>query len=194
MEIVVEPSPEAPQSQHTILISLFSQKAPLSSRNFLNYVEDHFYDGTIFHRMIPHFMIQGGGFSPGMKVKQGRSPISNEASNNRQNTEGTIAMARTMEIDSATSQFFINLQDNPFLNHRDDTNQGYGYAVFGQIVSGLDWLEKLQELPTHQVHSYADVPLRQVIIKRARVLSGKEKQQALVSLAETQGTHSKANH
>ncbi len=183
MEIVVEPDANTPQSQQALLITLFAQKAPLTSRNFLNYVQDHFYDGSIFHRMIPNFMIQGGGYTPSMQEKTTRPAISNEASQQLKNLKGTLAMARNMEVDSATSQFFINFQDNAFLDHRDDSSQGFGYAVFGQVIDGLDKLTELQSLPTHQVGPYADVPSRQILIKRIYVLSGEEKTKALAKIA-----------
>ena len=189
MDIVVEPASNAPQTQARILISLHPQEAPISTRNFLNYVEDHYYDGTIFHRMIPNFMIQGGGFTPGMKQKASSAPISNEASAKIPNIKGSIAMARSMEIDSATSQFFINFRDNHFLDHIDETGQGFGYAVFGQIVSGLTWLENLQQLATHQVEQYGDVPSRQIIIKRVHTLTGDEKKKAIASIASTPSMH-----
>ena len=189
MDMVVEPASNAPQTQARVLISLHPQKAPISTRNFLNYVEDHYYDGTIFHRMIPNFMIQGGGFTPGMKQKASTAPISNEASAKTPNIEGSIAMARTMEIDSATSQLFINFHDNHFLDHIDDTGQGFGYAVFGQIVSGLTWIEDLQQLSTHQVGQFSDVPTRQIIIKKVHTLTGDEKKKAIASLTSKPSTH-----
>ena len=183
MDIVVEPGPNTSQQQGTVLIALDVKKAPISCRNFLNYVEDHFYDGLIFHRMIADFMIQGGGYGPGMKEKVAKVAIINEATKDLKNIRGSIAMARTMEVDSATSQFFINFKDNGFLDHVDDSAQGYGYAVFGQVVSGLEWLESLQQLSTHRVSGFADVPARQILIKHVKILRGKAKQAALTSLA-----------
>ena len=180
MDIVVEPGPGAEQQQGQLLIALDVNHAPITTRNFLNYVEDHFYDGIIFHRLIADFMIQGGGFSPGMKSKTGKAPIINEATADLKNEHGTIAMARTMEVDSASSQFFINFKDNAFLDHQDSSAQGYGYAVFGRVVSGLDWLDSLQKMSTHHAGDYSDVPVRQIVIKRVRLLSGEARQQAVI--------------
>jgi cyclophilin family peptidyl-prolyl cis-trans isomerase len=179
MDIVIEPGPGEAQQQGQLLIALDAKRAPITCRNFLNYVEDHFYDGMIFHRLIADFMIQGGGFTPGMKAKSGKPAIPNEATADLKNVHGTIAMARTMEVDSASSQFFINFKDNGFLDHRDDTAQGYGYAAFGRVIAGIDWLDSLQKMPTRQVGDYADVPTRQIIIKRVRLLTGEARQQAL---------------
>ena len=158
-----------------VLVALASKEAPKTTRNFLNYVQAKFYDDTIFHRMIPQFMIQGGGFNGAMSEKKANAPIENEANAKLENRKGTIAMARTMDVNSATSQFFINFTDNAFLNHRDDSAEGFGYAVFGQVIDGMPWLEKLQSIATTTIKGYSDVPVNQVKIKRAFVLSSEEK-------------------
>ena len=128
-------------------------------KNFLQYVDDGFYNGTIFHRVIKGFMVQGGGFTTEMKQKQTRPPVKNEAGNGLKNDRGTLAMARTMVVDSATSQFFINHADNAHLNHRDETPRGFGYAVFGRVVEGLEVLDKIGAVKTGQVKGFRDVPL-----------------------------------
>lgn len=201
IDVVVEPGKSNRQIQGQVVIELDPKHAPITCRNFLNYVEDHFYDGTIFHRLIPGFMIQGGGFEMGMKEKETKESIPNEAANGLENLRGTIAMARTMEVDSATSQFFINYVDNHFLDHRDDGDQGYGYAVFGHVVAGMDFLDKLAKMPREQVGNYADVPVRQLIIKRAKVISQEEWQatQAVSALkrpdpGNSRNTHDKNNN
>jgi cyclophilin family peptidyl-prolyl cis-trans isomerase len=158
-------------SMGTIKIELDSQKAPLTVANFLVYVNDKFYDGTIFHRVIPNFMIQGGGFDEGMQQKPTKPPIKNEAGNGLENRRGTIAMARTGVVDSATAQFFINVKDNDFLNHRDDSPQGFGYAVFGKVVEGMDVVDKIKGVKTGSKGGHQDVPLEPVIIKSVRVQS-----------------------
>ncbi len=148
-----------------IIIELYPDKAPVSVENFLKYVDDGFYKGTIFHRVIKDFVIQGGGFTQEMVQKPTRSPIKNEASNGLKNDRGTIAMARTTVIDSATSQFYINLKNNDFLNHRDNSPQGFGYAVFGKVVEGMDVVDKIGSVPTGIKAGMPDVPLTPVIIK-----------------------------
>ena len=150
----------------TVELELFPDKAPVTVKNFLNYVNSGFYNGTIFHRVIPGFMIQGGGFEPGMRLKPTRTPIRNEAGNGLRNSVGTIAMARTSDPNSATSQFFINTADNPFLDHRDDTAEGWGYAVFGKVVKGMGVVRKIEAVPTGTRGPFADVPLRDVVIKK----------------------------
>lgn len=152
-------------NQGTIEIELFEKQAPLSVKNFLQYVDDGFYNGTIFHRVIPAFMIQGGGFTETMEQKKVRPPIKNEASAELPNLKGTIAMARTNVVDSATAQFFINVKDNAFLNHRDNTPNGFGYAVFGKVVSGMDVAEKIEHVPTTTKSGYQDVPVKSVVIE-----------------------------
>ena len=131
-----------------IKIELNHEKAPKTAANFEQYVKDGFYDGVIFHRVIDNFMIQGGGFEPGMKQKQTKDPIENEADNGLTNDEGTIAMARTMDPHSASAQFFINVSDNGFLNHTGKTSQGWGYAVFGKVVEGMDVVNRIKAVKT----------------------------------------------
>lgn len=152
-----------------IEITLNAEKAPITVENFLKYVDDKFFDGTIFHRVIDGFMIQGGGMLPDMKEKdKGYKPIKNEAKNGLQNKRGTIAMARTNVVDSATSQFFINVKDNAFLNHVNDAN--YGYAVFGEVTKGIDVVDKIKGVATGFKGMHQDVPVEPVhivSIKRA---------------------------
>lgn len=149
-----------------MVIELDRKHAPLTVENFLGYVREGFYDGTIFHRVIPGFMIQGGGFEPGMKMKTTRAPIRNEAGNGLKNLRGTIAMARTSVVESATCQFFINVKDNPFLDHRSETPQGFGYAVFGKVVAGMEVAEKIEKVPTGARGPHRDVPIEDVVILR----------------------------
>jgi len=143
--------------------------APLSAENFLRYVDDGFYDGTIFHRVIPGFMVQGGGFDAGMEHKAGRAPIRNEAQNGLKNLRGTLAMARTNDLHSATSQFFVNLVDNDFLDHRAGN---FGYAVFGRVVGGIDVIDRIAKVKTGRKHGHDDVPAENVLIKTARRTGG----------------------
>ncbi|MBX3024489.1 peptidyl-prolyl cis-trans isomerase [bacterium] len=152
-------------SMGTIKIELDREKAPVSTENFIAYVNDKFYDGTIFHRVIPDFMIQGGGFDKEMNQKTTKAPIKNEAGNGRKNTKGTVAMARTSDPNSATAQFFINTKDNAFLDHRDDSVQGYGYAVFGTVVDGMDVVEKISAVPTTTKLPHQNVPVTPVVIE-----------------------------
>jgi peptidyl-prolyl cis-trans isomerase B (cyclophilin B) len=154
-----------------IRIELDSAKAPITTRNFLDYVEEGFYDGLIFHRVIPGFMIQGGGFDPQMKQKKTRAPIKNEAGNGLKNETGSIAMARTNVVDSATAQFFINVKDNDFLNHRNTSAEGFGYAVFGRVVAGLDVVQKIEKVRTGERAGHQDVPVDAVVINSATVAS-----------------------
>ncbi len=156
-------------SMGDILVELYPDKAPITVKNFLDYVNDGFYDNTIFHRVIDGFMIQGGGFEPGMVQKPTKAPIKNEANNGLSNLRGTIAMARTQVIDSATSQFFINLKDNTFLDHKDDSMQGYGYCVFGKVIKGMDVVDKIAKVQTHSVGYYQDVPVKDVVIEKVEV-------------------------
>ena len=153
-----------------ITLELFADKAPETVANFEQYVKDGHYDGTIFHRVISNFMIQGGGFEPGMKQKATRATIKNEANNGLSNKIGTIAMARTMEPHSASAQFFINVADNSFLNHSAPTIQGWGYAVFGQVVDGLDVVMKIKDVATTMKGGHQDVPVDDVIIEKAEVV------------------------
>ncbi|GFE57016.1 peptidylprolyl isomerase [Geobacter sp. AOG1] len=148
-----------------VKIELFQKEAPISVKNFLSYVNSGFYNGTIFHRVIPNFMIQGGGFTPEITMKKPNDPIKNEADNGLKNQRGTLAMARTMVVDSASSQFFINVKDNGFLNHRDKTMQGYGYAVFGKVIDGMDVVDKIAAVQTGVQKGFQDVPTVPVVIK-----------------------------
>jgi cyclophilin family peptidyl-prolyl cis-trans isomerase len=157
-------------SQGDVKIELDKAKAPITVENFLVYVNTKFYDGTIFHRVIPAFMIQGGGFDKDMNQKKTNAPIKNEAGNGLKNVSGTIAMARTGDPNSATAQFFINTKDNPFLDHRNDTAQGYGYAVFGKVVDGMDVVKKIEQVQTTTRAPYENVPVTPVIIESVRVV------------------------
>jgi len=157
-------------SKGNIEIELDRQKAPITVDNFVGYVNDKFYDGTIFHRVIANFMIQGGGFDEKMSQKPTKGPIKNEAGNGLLNKRGTIAMARTGVVDSATAQFFINVKDNEFLNHRDDTQQGYGYAVFGKVIEGMEVVDKIKEAKTGNKGGFQDVPVETVVIKSVRIV------------------------
>jgi cyclophilin family peptidyl-prolyl cis-trans isomerase len=156
-------------SMGNITVELNQDRAPISVENFLGYVKDGFYDGTIFHRVIANFMIQGGGFTAEMDHKATRDPIKNEAHNGLKNRRGTLAMARTGEIHSATAQFFINVKDNAFLDYKGDNAQDYGYAVFGRVTDGMDVVDKIKDLPTGSVGPFQDVPTEKVIIKTIRV-------------------------
>jgi peptidyl-prolyl cis-trans isomerase B (cyclophilin B) len=154
-----------------ITLQLFADKAPETAANFEQYVKDGHYDGTIFHRVIGNFMIQGGGFEPGMKQKSTRAPIKNEANNGLSNKVGTIAMARTMDPHSASAQFFINVADNTFLDHTAPTTQGWGYAVFGEVVEGMDVVNKIKGVATGNRMGHGDVPVDDVIIEKAEVVA-----------------------
>ena len=160
-------------SEGTIKIELWVDKAPVTAENFLKYVDEKFYDGTIFHRVIPGFMIQGGGFTPDMKQKETRPPIKNEAKADVKNNRGTIAMARTSDAHSATAQFFINLVDNDGLNHTGETPQGFGYAVFGKVVNGMDVVDKIARVKTGVSGDHRDVPLKPVVIVGVKRLDAK---------------------
>jgi peptidyl-prolyl cis-trans isomerase B (cyclophilin B) len=153
-----------------IKLELDAEKAPKSVENFLNYVKAGHYDNTVFHRVIDGFMIQGGGFEPGMKQKPTEDPITNEANNGLKNVNGSIAMARTNDPHSATAQFFINVNDNDFLNHSSPTPQGWGYAVFGKVVDGLDVVEKIKKVKTGSKGFHQDVPADDVIIEKAVIV------------------------
>src|SRR5688572_6114208 len=150
-----------------ITLELDDKKAPESARNFLEYVKSGFFDNTVFHRVIDGFMIQGGGFEPGMKQKSTNAPIKNEADNGLKNDAYTVAMARTSDPNSATAQFFINVSDNAFLNHTAPTPQGWGYAVFGKVVDGKDVVDKIRKVRTGNRGMHQDVPNDDVIIERA---------------------------
>ncbi|MEQ1976061.1 peptidylprolyl isomerase A [Xenorhabdus sp. SGI240] len=149
-----------------IELELDSNKAPMTTKNFVEYVNEGFYNNTIFHRVIPGFMIQGGGFTKDMKQKATREPIKNEADNGLRNLRGTIAMARTADKDSATSQFFINVTDNAFLDHGQ---RDFGYAVFGKVVKGMDVVDKISQVKTENVGPYQNVPAKPIVILSAKV-------------------------
>jgi cyclophilin family peptidyl-prolyl cis-trans isomerase len=151
-----------------IKVELDEQKAPVSVKNFLAYADKGHYNGTIFHRVIKDFMIQGGGMDANLNPKPTDPPIKNEAGNGLKNKRGTIAMARTNVVDSATSQFFINTVDNAFLDHRDTSAQGYGYAVFGKVVAGMDVVDKIGTAPTGTRNRFRDVPVETVTIKSVK--------------------------
>lgn len=153
-----------------ITLELDADKAPKSAANFLSYVNKGHYDNTIFHRVIPGFMVQGGGFEPGMKQKGTDAPIDNEANNGLKNANYTVAMARTSDPHSATAQFFINVADNGFLNHTSPTAQGWGYAVFGKVVSGQDVVDKIKGVTTGKSGFHSDVPKQDVVIEKAVAL------------------------
>jgi len=144
-----------------IEIKLYEEEAPISSENFKSYVKDGFFEGTIFHRVIPNFMVQGGGMTENMENKSTNAPIKNEANNGKKNLRGTLAMARTMEIDSATSQFFINLVDNSFLDHGD---RDFGYAVFGEVTDGMDIVDEIASSATGSKMGHQDVPIESITI------------------------------
>ena len=153
-----------------ITLELDAEKAPKTVANFLSYVESGHYDGTIFHRVIGNFMIQGGGMSVGMKEKSTLEPIENEAANGLKNDMYTLAMARTGVRDSATAQFFINVKQNDFLNYRDESPQGWGYAVFGKVVEGQDVVDKIRKVATGNAGMHQNVPLEPVVIEKAECL------------------------
>ena len=146
-------------------VELFEKEAPISAKNFQDYVDDGFFDGLIFHRVIPGFMIQGGGFEPGMKQKKTKSPIKNEATNGLKNLRGTLSMARTNVVDSATAQFFVNLVDNNFLDHTGPAN--YGYAVFGKVTAGMDVIDKIAKVATTNRAGHQNVPAADVVVTKA---------------------------
>ncbi len=156
-----------------ITLELDSEKAPLTVQNFMDYVNSGFYDNTIFHRVIDDFMIQGGGFEPGMNQKQVRAPIQNEAANGLKNDKYTVAMARTSDVHSATAQFFINVKDNGFLNYKSSTSQGFGYCVFGKVAEGQDVVDRIKKVKTGTRNGHQDVPLEDVILLKAEVVENK---------------------
>lgn len=156
-------------SMGDVRIELFADKAPATTENFLRYVSEGFYDGLIFHRVIAGFMIQGGGLDGEMRQKATRTPVKNEAGNGIKNKTGTVAMARTNVIDSATAQFFINVKDNDFLDHRNESAEGFGYAVFGQVIGGMDVVRKIEKVRTGSRGGHQDVPVESVVINSVRV-------------------------
>ena len=153
-----------------ISLNLFADKAPITVANFLDYVKEGFYDNTIFHRVIDGFMIQGGGFEPGMGQKESKATIQNEANNGLVNNIGTVAMARTNEPHSATAQFFINVGDNSFLNFRSESTDGWGYCVFAEVSEGMDVVEKIRAVATGNSGYHQDVPEEDVIIQKAVIV------------------------
>jgi peptidyl-prolyl cis-trans isomerase B (cyclophilin B) len=153
----------------TITLELDSGKAPVTVANFVAYAKAGHYDGTVFHRVIPGFMIQGGGFDPGMRQRSTNDPIKNEADNGLKNSTGTIAMARTSDPHSATAQFFINVKDNTFLDFTSPTPQGWGYAVFGRVTDGMDTVSAIESVDTDSSHGHQDVPVSDVIINKVTV-------------------------
>ena len=157
-------------SMGAIKIRLEPQSAPVTVKNFLDYVSSGFYDGTIFHRVVKNFVIQGGGYTPDLQPKPPGVPIRNEASNGLKNRRGTIAMARPIELDTATYQFFINVSDNNLLNHKDTSIQGYGYAVFGRVIEGMKVVDAIATAATGKQNGMRDVPKRPVIIRSIRVV------------------------
>jgi cyclophilin family peptidyl-prolyl cis-trans isomerase len=157
-------------SMGNITVELFKDKAPITVKNFLGYVKEGFYDGLIFHRVIKEFMVQGGGMTEELEQKKPKFAIKNEATNGLSNTRGTLAMARTAVVDSATSQFFINVVDNTFLNHQGKKPDAYGYCVFGKVVDGMDVVDQIRSVKTGNKNGHSDVPVEPVFIKTARVI------------------------
>lgn len=157
-------------SHGNIVIELDTAKAPITCDNFITYVKDGFYDLTIFHRVIPGFMIQGGGFTADMAQKNTRATIKNEANNGLSNKRGSIAMARTPDPHSASAQFFINVKDNTFLNHSAPTSQGWGYAVFGNVIEGMDVVDSIVGVRTGNKNGHADVPVEPVVVNKAVIV------------------------
>jgi cyclophilin family peptidyl-prolyl cis-trans isomerase len=167
------PLVEMKTSRGVITIELYPEKAPKTVANFLQYVKDGFYEGTIFHRVIDGFMIQGGGFDRDMRQKPTKAPIENEAGNGLRNDVGTLAMARTSNPNSATAQFFINLKNNDFLNFREPSPQGYGYAVFGRVVQGMDAVRSIAKVPTGTLGQFENVPREPIVIQAISATAGK---------------------
>lgn len=158
------------QTNHgTIVLELDGEKAPKTVENFIAYAKEGFYDGTIFHRVIPGFMVQGGGMEPGMKQKDTKEPIQNEADNGLKNDLGTVAMARTNDPHSATGQFFINVKNNDFLNHSSPSPQGWGYCVFGKVTEGMDVVQAIEKVSTGNSGFHQDVPVEDVVIEKVTV-------------------------
>ena len=177
-----EKAPAAPSHPHVLFetskgnftIELYPDKAPKTVENFLQYVKTGFFDGTIFHRVIPDFMIQGGGFTADMTQKPAKPPIPNEADNRLLNERGTLAMARTGDPNSATAQFFVNLKNNGFLNFTGKSVSGWGYTVFGKVVEGMETVDAIAQVPTTRKGSYENVPTTAVVIKKATVVHAKK--------------------
>ena len=173
LTIANQPNPmiKLSTSKGDITIEMYANEAPVTVKNFLGYVESGFFDGLIFHRVIEGFMIQGGGFTPDMQQKSTGDPIENEADNGLKNEVGTIAMARTGDPHSATAQFFINLENNEFLDHTGKNPQGWGYAVFGKVTDGLDVVKQIGGVSTGRVGPYSDVPLDPVVIEKVELVA-----------------------
>ena len=152
-----------------IVIELFEEDAPITTKNFLDYANSGFYNGTLFHRVIPGFVIQGGGLEPGMQDKSGNPPIENEANNGQKNLKWSLSMARTNDPDSATSQFFINLENNSNLDHTSETPQGWGYAVFGTVIDGFETVEAIASVSTGSAGHHQDVPLEDITVQKTKV-------------------------
>ena len=157
-------------SKGDITIELYEKEAPITVKNFLSYVSDGFYNNLIFHRVIPNFMIQGGGFDSEMNQKPVKAPIKNEARRGLNNKRATLAMARTNVINSATGQFFINLANNDFLNHKDNSSSGFGYAVFGEVIEGMDVVDSIGRTRTHRYGMFENVPVKKMTIKNVSVI------------------------
>ncbi|MGR8933427.1 MAG: peptidylprolyl isomerase [Gammaproteobacteria bacterium] len=165
-----QPKVKLQTSLGAVTIQLDAAKAPVSAENFLSYVKEGFYDGTIFHRVIPGFMAQGGGFTPDLQQKTTHKPIKNEADNGLKNKRGSIAMARTNDPNSATAQFFINYKDNSFLDYASPSPSGWGYAVFGEVVSGMDVVDAMAQVKTGNRGMHQDVPQQDIVIESAEVV------------------------
>ena len=192
-----EPAPEAPRvrletSVGPIVMALNPSAAPKTVENFISYVNSGFYDGTLFHRVIPGFMVQGGGFTVEMSQKPTRPPIPNEADNGLLNLRGTVAMARTAAPHSATAQFFINTVDNGFLNFTAKTNRGWGYCVFGTVVEGMEVVEKIEKQPTTTKNGMRDVPVTPVIIQKAAMIKAPEEKPSAKPAIQTSAEPSPA--
>lgn len=171
------PKVELTTTMGSVVIELYPENAPKTVENFLRYVNDGFYNGTIFHRVMPNFMAQGGGFTANFQEKPVRPPIQNEAGNGLRNAIGTVAMARTKNPHSATAQFFINVTENDFLDFKSPDETGYGYTVFGRVTSGMDVVHKMVKVPTSSVGPHQNVPRLPIVIERARVIDAGAKPQ-----------------
>jgi cyclophilin family peptidyl-prolyl cis-trans isomerase len=171
--LAADPRVELKTNRGVIVLELYPDKAPKTVANFLQYVKDGHYNGTAFHRVIDGFMIQGGGFDKDMRQKPTRPPVENEAGNGLKNDVGTIAMARTPDPHSASAQFFINLKNNDFLNYKEPTPQGYGYTVFGKVVSGMDIVQGIAKVPTGNAGPHQNVPREPIVIESASILPAK---------------------
>jgi cyclophilin family peptidyl-prolyl cis-trans isomerase len=173
--LAANPKVELKTSLGAVVIELYPENAPKTVENFVQYVKGGFYDGTIFHRVIPGFMAQGGGFTPNFQQKPARPAIRNEAGNGLRNAIGTVAMARTADPHSATAQFFINVADNDFLDFKSPDEKGYGYTVFGRVTSGMDVVQKMIQVPTASAGPHQNVPRQPIIIERARLVESAAK-------------------